>query len=137
VILQTFLDDSATDELYILGGYVAPLDKWKEFDPRWFELLKKQPRLGFYRTSDALSLSPKGQFRHFNEQQRDERITELAQAIPNDDWCYAVACYLSKSDFETYCAPGFHPAWRDPYYSCATFLIGKLCAELTCSGPIT
>ena len=129
VILQTFIDDSETDELYIVAGYVASLDDWKSFSPEWFEVLKRPPRLGHYRTSDAIAL--KGQFERFDETPRDQRIAALARVIPNQPPnCFGVACWVSKSDFEIYCHPVFHPAWHDPYYLCATFLIERLCFEL-------
>jgi hypothetical protein len=48
VILQTYSDDSETDELYIIGGYVAPLYDWELFTPQWYHNLKTPPpRLGF------------------------------------------------------------------------------------------
>jgi len=129
VILQTFIDDSETDELYIVAGYVAPLGDWKSFAPEWHRILKEPPRLGYYRTADALGLSR--EFEHFDEISRDQRITALARVIPSQPPnCFGIASWVSKSDFETYCHPVFHPAWHDPYYLCATILIECLCFDL-------
>jgi len=131
VILETYCDDSATDELYIVAGYVAPLDNWKSFTPEWHHHLKNpSPKLGFYRTHDAIALNSHGQFEHFDEKQRDERIAALARVIPNAHHCFGVACWVSKQDFVTYCSAAFHPAWHDPYYLCATYLIQRLCADM-------
>jgi hypothetical protein len=60
VVYQIFSDDSYSDEFYTVAGYIAPVAVWEEFGPTWFAVLKERPRLGFYRTSDALAL--KGPF---------------------------------------------------------------------------
>jgi hypothetical protein len=133
VILETYCDDSETDELYIVAGYVAPLGDWKSFSPEWHRILKQPPRLGYYRTADALGRSR--QFEHFDETTRDRRIADLARVIPNNPpYCFGVASWVSKSEFETYCHPVFHPAWHDPYYLCTTVLITRLCFDLSSSG---
>jgi hypothetical protein len=128
VILETFIDESENKEFYIVGGYVAPMERWKAFDAAWYDALKIPPRLGFYRTSDAIAL--KGQFERFDAPSRDQRIATLARIIPNDLNCWGVSCWVSKEDFKTFCEPVFHPAWHDPYYLCATYLIERLCYEV-------
>ena len=129
VILEMYCDDSATDELYIVAGCVAPLDDWKSFTPEWHHNLKNpSPKLGFYRTSDALALE--SQFKRFDANTRDQRIAALARLIPNGHNCFGVASWVSKQDFIKYCGAAFHPAWHDPYYLCATYLIQHLCFDL-------
>jgi hypothetical protein len=58
VILETYCDDSQTDELYIIGGFVAPIKDWQNSSPEWtYNLKNPRPKLGFYRTSDAICLA--------------------------------------------------------------------------------
>jgi hypothetical protein len=129
VILQTFCDDSTTSELYIVAGYVAPLEVWESVVPQWHHVLKDgRPRLGWYRTSDAIALE--GEFKQFDQTSRNERIAALAGVIPKDTRCVGLASWISKADFATYCHPVFHPAWHDPYYLCATWLIEQLCDDV-------
>jgi uncharacterized protein DUF3800 len=134
VILETYCDDSQTDELYIIAGYIAPLFDWQLCIPKWYHNLKDPPpRLGFYRTSDAIALQ--GQFERFDEPSRNQRIAALASVIPNGQNCFGVASWVSKQDFITYCSAAFHPAWHDPYYFCATYLIEHLCFDLVGLNP--
>jgi hypothetical protein len=45
VILQAFADDSENEKFYIVAGLVAPLERWKVFDPDWFGILKTPPKI--------------------------------------------------------------------------------------------
>jgi len=102
VMLQVFNDDSQTDEYYIVAGYVAPRDQWEAITPEWHHVLKHPPRLGYYRTSDAIAL--KGQFERFDEPSRNERIAELARTLVDHRHFFGVACWVSKKEFATYWA---------------------------------
>ena len=53
---QMFADDSYTDEYYVVGGFVAPIEVWDSFTSDWLRVLKGAPRLGYYTTNDAISL---------------------------------------------------------------------------------
>jgi hypothetical protein len=126
VIFQAFSDGTETDERYIVAGYVASLEDWNKFSPKWHDILKERPRLGYYRTSDALALE--SQFKHFDEKARNERITALASVIPNT--CSGVMASVSKADFKEFFTPSFNPIWDDPHYLCATYLIEHLCWDM-------
>ncbi len=121
---QVFSDDSYSDEFYTVAGYIAPVAVWDEFGPKWSTVLKARPRLGFYRTSDALAL--KGPFDGWSESARNSRMGKLASVIL-DAGCYGVSAHLSRRDFEKFFAPNFLPVYADPYYLCATYLIGHTC----------
>jgi hypothetical protein len=128
MILESYADDSETDDRYIVAGYIASLGDWKDvFVPDWYSALKNPPRLGHYRTSDALAL--KGQFERFNEVSRDERLRALARAIPNKG-CLGVMSSVSKKDFEEFCIPSYDPTWDSPYYLCAIWLITCICQDM-------
>jgi len=53
----------------------------------------------------------------------------LARVIPSGQNCFGIASWVSKTDFVRYCSAAFHPAWQDPYYLCATYLIERLCFD--------
>ena len=122
--IQVFADDSERDDFYTVAGYLAPIHQWQEFSPQWYAVLKDRPRLGFYRTYDALRLD--GQFKGWTAKQRDSRIAKLAGVIPNEN-TFGVAAHLSKRDFKEFFTPNFLRDWDDPYYVCATYLIAHTC----------
>lgn len=133
--LQMFADDSEGGDFYTVAGYVAPVAEWDEFCPKWYGILKERPRLGFYRTSDALSL--RGQFEGWSDATRDTRIARLAGVIPTHSNC-GVAAHLYKRDFKEFFTPNFLPVWDDPYYVCATYLIENTCLMLRIDeSPVT
>jgi hypothetical protein len=133
--MQCFADDSQNDDFYTVAGYVALTREWEDFYPQWHSVLKERPRLGFYRTTDALSL--RGQFAGWGTESRDARISRLAKVIPTQNCC-AVAAHLSKQDFKEFFAPNFLRVWDDPYYLCATYLIQNTCLMLRVGrNPVT
>jgi len=129
VILNAVVDDSQNDDFYLVAGFVASLDQWAPFPPNWYEVLKRPPKLGFYRTSDSLAL--KKDFQHFDKKMRDERVVALARTIPSGVGCFGIRCTVPKTDFHELYSPNFHPAWKDPYYLCAIILIQRLCIDLS------
>src|ERR1700688_3981723 len=131
MILQVFADDSEKGDFYTVAGYLASSHAWEKFSPKWHAVLKERPRLGFYRTCDALSLD--GQFKHFSAPQRDERVAKLARAIPTDN-IFGVAAHLSKRDFKEFFTPNFLSDWDDPYYVCSTYLIENICLRMKLGG---
>ncbi len=117
--------ESVDGDRYVVAGYVTSMDNWNEYTPRWYAALKERPRLGYYRTSDALAL--KGQFERFDEVSRNERLRALAKSIPNKG-CLGVMSSISKTDFKEFRSP--HPAWNDPYYLCAIWLVVRICVKM-------
>ena len=135
MIFQTFADDTEKGDFYAVAGYVAPIDEWKEFSLNWHSALKERPRLGFYRTSDAISLE--GQFKGWSEPTRNTRVAKLASTIPIRS-AYGVAAFLSKKDFEEFFVPNFFSIWGNPYYLCAVYLIQSVCYKMSVNHvPVT
>jgi hypothetical protein len=123
---QVFADDSYTEEYYVVGGFVAPIDVWEKFAPDWLGVLKEVPRLGYYTTNDALGL--KGPFTGWSESARNAKMAKLARVIPSEH-CWGVAAHLFRRDFEDFFTPTF-PSWNNPYYLCADHLILNICRFL-------
>ncbi len=122
MILRAFADGSERGDIYTVAGYVAPIKTWDSFSSEWYKVLKESPRLGYYRTSDALSLN--GQFRGWTAHQRDARVLKLAKVV-SDHKVMGVAAHLYKSDFEEFFRSNFLPVYGDPYYLCALYLISS------------
>jgi hypothetical protein len=84
IMLQTFLDASGSvgdSPVYVMAGYVAREEDWGRFVEDWNGVLGLEPRLKFLKMNQAISLDPKGQFRDWTEQQRDDRLNRLAEII--------------------------------------------------------
>jgi len=132
MILHAYLDDSYDNDWYVVGGFLAPKSVWEIFGARWYSALKEKPRLGFYRTSDALALA--GQFQHFDREQRDDRIVRLSEVLPLKNF-FGISAHLSRNDFEEFFTPNFLPVYGDPYYICALYLIENTCLAMKVSRP--
>jgi len=118
--LKAFADDSSSDEVYVVAGYVSFVDVWDVFSGEWCEVLHQAPSISYFRNNEALGL--KGEFANFKESDRNMKLARLAASIPNGD-CWSIASYLKRSDFEDLFVPNFNIAWNDPYYLCALNLV--------------
>jgi hypothetical protein len=134
--VEIYFDESEKDGCYAIGGFIAPQPVWKQWNIKWHALLKQSPQLGFYRTSDALSLAPTGQFRRFTKEQRDRRLIELAETFPSAN-CYGVSACFKTADFNEFISAGTNVdgLYKKPYYICAYYLLQKTYWCLTQSNP--
>jgi uncharacterized protein DUF3800 len=79
---QAAIDDSGSEPqspVFILAGFAAPFGAWLNLSGEWQALLDKEPKLDYFKMSEAASLSE--QFhpqRGWNERLRDARVLDLA-----------------------------------------------------------
>jgi hypothetical protein len=84
---QAMIDDSGTEpqsRVFVLGGFIASAVDWAKFSTDWRTVLDQSPKLRYFRLTEAMSLSAKGQFarhRGWNEAKRDSRLIDLANVI--------------------------------------------------------
>lgn len=79
---QIFVDDSGGkghSRHFVLVGLASTRHRWARFSLEWRACLDTTPSIRVFKMRDAASLS--GEFRHFTEQQRDDRLRQLAQVI--------------------------------------------------------
>ena len=128
--LQAVIDDSGDENSFVLGGLIAPVEAWREFEGNWCAVCKEPPIIGYYRTNDAISR--KGSFANFDVGIRNQKVAKLASVIPADK-CYAIAVYLPMGDLEgikRYYYPFSHPfPYNDPYFLCASCLVAWVCVH--------
>ncbi len=117
-ISPTF-DDSADENTFALGGYIAPIKVWDRVSREWSDVCKEKPRIKYFRTFDALCF--KQCFCNFNKESRNSKILRLAKTIPDRN-IYAIASYLSKSDFNEISKGSYPPGYDNPYFLCAAFI---------------
>jgi hypothetical protein len=58
-MLQAFFDDSGSDApspLFVLAGLLCSTEKWNQFSVEWRRILEKEPRLDYFKMSEARAL---------------------------------------------------------------------------------
>src|SRR3974390_2605970 len=84
---QACVDDSGSEPqspIFVFAGFIASAKQWADFSADWQKALDEPPGLSYFKLTEALSLSAKGQFsRHKGgtEQKRDDRLVHLGQII--------------------------------------------------------
>jgi hypothetical protein len=129
LMLQAYFDDSGSDvesQIFALAGFVCSVEGWKEFSSRWQATLNKEPRLAYFKMSEASALD--GEFkRGWNPSLRNQRVFELADIISE----YASArvdCAIMRAQFEYFRRGLRGGAWADPYFICFYYVI-TVCLE--------
>ncbi len=74
LFLQAFIDDSGVGQppMSVMGGFVAPAEKWADFAAEWQEILDMRPSIAYLKMNEAAAHA--GQFWHWSDERRDERI---------------------------------------------------------------
>lgn len=82
MVAQVFVDDSGGNghsRHFVLAGLASDSERWARFSTEWRACLDKPPQIKLFKMREAASLS--GEFKVFSEQQRDERLRDLAKII--------------------------------------------------------
>lgn len=125
MVLQAYIDDSGGTDVnehpyFVLGGFVSTVERWAEFSSDWQVVLDMEPRLEYFKMSEAGSLN--GQFhmrRGWDRPMRDARLAkfvEVARSYP----IYRTSVSIDKALFRDHIAgldvPNPKPTAKDPYY---------------------
>jgi hypothetical protein len=100
VMLQAYADESWTHKgprMFALGGFVAPTEIWARFSDEWQRVLDMKPRIDYFKWDEAVHL--KGEFVHWREWRRNERVRLLQNVINafRPGYCFVAA---QMNDFE-------------------------------------
>jgi len=104
---QAMIDDSGTEPqspIFVLGGFIASAAQWAKFSGDWQTILDQPPKLKYFKLTEALSLSAKGQFsRHkgWNETKRENRLIDFAHVIRKHA-VIRVHASMTHDDFNKY-----------------------------------
>lgn len=82
VTVQAYIDDSKSDfgdRYLILAGYVNTAEMWARFSDAWYEELHRSPAIDYMKMVEAFGRN--GQFRGWTEEDRDQKIEDLARII--------------------------------------------------------
>lgn len=62
VIINGYVDETESDAVFVMAGYVAPADMWAKFSDEWAAALEAKPRISALKTNDAMRSPPRGEF---------------------------------------------------------------------------
>jgi hypothetical protein len=125
VILRAYFDDSgsnANEPVYVLGGFMAPVEAWADFSEAWRAVLVGPPHLEYFKMNEAYRL--KMQFEGWHAAERDARVVELARVIAKFA-THRIISNVSRRQFDAamvrfHAAKGFtdkeFPLGLDPYF---------------------
>jgi Protein of unknown function (DUF3800) len=116
--MKAFIDDSGSggdSPWFVLAGYLGTSDAWDKFDEPWRSVLDGPPRIEYFKSSQAESLRPDGQWQGINARERDQRIDSLIEVIGThamQPFCVR----LQQKDYDEVIKPWVPPMWQNPYY---------------------
>jgi len=117
LMLRAFGDESGFDgnsPAYVLGGYVAQESLWEAFAHDWQLVLEMKPKIAYFKLDEALGL--KGQFQHWREEARDEKIM-LLNAVLDHHRPIGMTCSVKCADYASVATdPLAKSALKSPYY---------------------
>ncbi len=105
MVLQAYIDDSGSDGAnyaFVLGGFVADHAKWGEFSDEWQTALDLEPKLSYFKMTEAASLH--GQFhtsKGRDEKKRDGRVILLADIVAKHTQI-KIHSMIKNEDFNTH-----------------------------------
>ena len=86
-MLQVLIDETDSHEikprLFIMGGYLATVEKWKQLTDDWKIEIGRSPTIDYFSFKEAFPTSgkPNGQFHRMTFRQRDEKVANLRKII--------------------------------------------------------
>lgn len=125
-VLKAFIDDSGSDRgsaWYVLAGYIGTVEGWGQFDAEWMRVLHKDPHIQYFKSSEAESLRPDGQWAGVSADQRNAKIDALIDVIRLRAR-RAVCVRIRQTDYDNLVRGNVPSAWDSPYYFLLTIIAG-------------
>jgi hypothetical protein len=125
LMLKAYIDDSRMGQphLYVLGGWVAPVETWTRFSDAWDAILRMSPRIEYFKFSEAMNFT--GQFHGMSEQSRNEKLSLLVEAIAEHD-LLGISVSIPHEIFHPLFGRHSDPKISNPYVLAFYALIGRL-----------
>jgi hypothetical protein len=101
VVVQVAIDDSSRGQedapAFILAGFMAPANNWRDFSDAWQTILDQHPKIPLLKGHDGLRL--RRVFEDWSEEERDRRLLSFVQVIKNSALA-SVRLAIRKSEFD-------------------------------------
>ena len=118
VVLQAYIDESSSREgrrYLVLAGYCMGAEGWINLSEDWEKVLKSDPKIAFFKMSDAHNLS--GEFSGWEKGRAVEKIENLIQVIEKYKPASFEVC-VSVNAFNKLIKPLNLPELNTPYSLC-------------------
>lgn len=115
LMLRAFIDDSdiGRHPVYVLAGWIAPVEAWAKFSDEWAAVLAMRPRIDYFKYSEAMNFS--GEFNGICEASRNEKMAILYNLI-EEYKLNGVSAIIDHSVFKRTLARSGHKLAKNPYF---------------------
>jgi len=100
--LQAYFDDSGSEpqsSVFLLAGYIAKADGWREFTDRWQACLDEAPGAAYFKSAEAFNLRDEFSLaKGWTRALRDARVIALSKIIA-DHCLFSVSAAIRHQDF--------------------------------------
>ena len=87
MVFRAFFDESGKDPVrnkaLVMGGFLGRVEEWLKASDAWDEALHESPRIEYFKSSEATSLT--GEFWRWRRIETDKKILSLAKSIAKFD----------------------------------------------------
>jgi hypothetical protein len=79
--IKIYIDDSGIGQppAAVMGGFASSEESWAAFSKEWQQALDMRPSISYFKMSEAASF--RGEFSHWSESRRNERVAFLFSII--------------------------------------------------------
>jgi hypothetical protein len=125
MIIHGYVDESESDGVFAMAGFVAPAEEWAKFSDAWDAAKASLPaaRAQPFKTKEIMRSPPRGAFWGMTEAQRDGKLVELYSVI-DAHASYSVYSIVHIEPLqELTAAYGFRKEAANPYYHAISEII--------------
>jgi hypothetical protein len=136
-MLQTFVDESNDEEIYVMAGYISTCEKWAAFVDEWDKVKHQPPRIDYFKFSECVKQH--GQFYMWSKDNASLKMANLYDVIGNHALAYVTAAVSPKDYAAIFGDKSLPRGMRSPYYClCFTLITGliRTMESLGLSGPV-
>jgi hypothetical protein len=126
VIVKGYVDESESDGVFAMAGFVAPAEEWAKFSGAWDAALAAPPSAipkRPFKTKEIMQKRPNGAFWGMTVEQRNEKLETLYSVI-DAHASYSVYSIVHLEPLRRLTAAyGFRKQAADPYYHALSSII--------------
>jgi hypothetical protein len=115
LVMEAYIDDSGKGNppVFLLAGFLSRAEQWEDFSEKWVDALRGSPKLDYFKMSEAAAFE--GQFRGWNEEDRDARLAELVGII-KDHVLLGVSSVVYHRDYDEIIKDKLSKETDNPYW---------------------
>ena len=119
-----YVDESESDGIFAMAGFVAPAEEWAKFSAEWDAALAAPPRANkLFKAREVMRNRPSGAFWGMTDKQRNEKLETLYSVI-DAHASYSVYSIVHIEPLQRLAAAyGFSKRAADPYYHALSDII--------------